>query len=101
MDNTPIYPAFLRRGAAPAIPVTFVTTATWPDIRSGLEAQARAYADAAAFEPRPGRHLLLPGPEGTLAGAIDGAHGPAADLLDDLEPAERLPPGELHESISP
>ena len=31
---------------------------------------ARAFADAAGFEPKPGRHLLLPGAEGALAGAL-------------------------------
>jgi leucyl aminopeptidase len=95
MDNAPIHPVFLR-GQAPAVLVTFVTAATWPEIRTGLEAGARAYADAAGFEPRPGRHLLLPGPDGTLAGVlfgIEGADGARPDLLRPGALATVLPAG--------
>src|SRR5262249_51144477 len=52
------------------IPVTFVTSATWADVRNRLDARARAFAEAAGFEPRAGRHLLLPGPDGALVGVL-------------------------------
>src|SRR5436190_2233947 len=89
MENIPIHPAFLRRGETPSVPITFVTAATWPAIRSGLDAPARAYADAAGFEPRPGRHLLLPGPQEALAGVLFAIEG-----NDDRHP-DRLRPGAL------
>src|SRR5262245_50451738 len=81
MANSPLHPAF----AAPhgtGIPVTFVTSATWADVRNRLDARARAFAEAAGFEPRAGRHLLLPGPDGALAGvlfAIENAADSSAD----------------------
>src|SRR5262245_8778985 len=70
-----MHPAFAPHGA-PAVPVTFVTTATWPDVRSRLDAHSRAFADAAGFEPRPGRYLLLPGPDGNLGAVLFGLEAP-------------------------
>src|SRR5258708_29324929 len=66
-----MHPIFVSPGAA-AAPVRFVTPATWADIRAGLDAPARAFADAAGFEPRAGRHLLLPAPDGGLAAVLFG-----------------------------
>ena len=37
------------------------------DVRARLDAPARAFADAAGFEPKAGRHLLLPGQRGPAA----------------------------------
>jgi leucyl aminopeptidase len=67
-----------------AAPVTFVTAATWPQARERLDAKSRAFAAAAGFEPRAGRHLLLPGGDGSLAGVLFGledADDAAKDLL--------------------
>ena len=50
-----------------AIAIRFATPATWTDIRAGLDPTARTFADAAGFEPRAGRHLLLPTCDGGLA----------------------------------
>jgi len=64
--------------------VTFVTPASFPQRRAALGQRERAFADAAGFEPKPGRHLLLPGPDGTLAAvlfALDGADDPGKDLF--------------------
>src|SRR5690349_11957816 len=68
-----MHPVFVAPSDPAAIPVRCVTPATWPDVRAGLDAPARAFADAAGFEPRAGRHLLLPGRDGTLAGVLFGA----------------------------
>ena len=58
------HPAFVVRGSA-AVPIRFVSAATWREHRaSGSTRAARAFADAAGFEPRPGQHLLLPGADG-------------------------------------
>ena len=76
-----MHPIFVPPGAA-AVPVRFVTPATWADIRAGLDAPARAFADAAGFEPRAGRHLLMPAPDGGLAGVLfglDAEDNPARD----------------------
>jgi leucyl aminopeptidase len=55
-----------------AIPIWFVTKATWPDIRAGLPAPAQAYAEAAGFEPKAGRHLAVPSADGSIAAILFG-----------------------------
>jgi leucyl aminopeptidase len=70
--------------ASAAVPVTFVTAATWTQARERLDAKSRAFAAAAGFEPRAGRHLLLPGPDGGLSGVLFGlenADDAGKDLL--------------------
>jgi leucyl aminopeptidase len=83
MANSSLHPAFAPPNGT-GTPVTFVTPATWADVRSRLDARTRAFAEAAGFEPRPGRHLLLPGPDGALAGVlftIENASDTSADLF--------------------
>ena len=67
-----MHPAFATPGTAPATPIWFVTGAAWPALRLALEPGARAFVDAAGFEPKPGRHLLLPGKAEGLAGVLFG-----------------------------
>jgi leucyl aminopeptidase len=67
-----MHPAFATRGSAASIPIWFVTAATWRDISAGLDQNACAFAKAAGFEPLPGRHVLLPGPDGALAAVLFG-----------------------------
>jgi leucyl aminopeptidase len=81
-----MHPIFSSPGATPAVPVTFVTSATWPQLRTALDAHAAAYAEAAGFEPRAGQHLLLPGPDGRLAGVL---------LALDDAPSDPFRPGAL------
>jgi leucyl aminopeptidase len=67
-----------------ATPVTFVTAATWRQVREGLDPRSRAFADAAGFAPGAGRHLMLPTADGGLAGVLFGledADVPGKDLL--------------------
>ena len=65
---------FVARGAADAVPIWFVTAANYPDVRKVLGAEASAFADAAGFEPKAGRHLILPGKNG-LGGVLFGIEG--------------------------
>jgi leucyl aminopeptidase len=85
MTHPSIPAVFVPRGSASAaVPVTFVTAARWSEQRASLEAPASAFATAAGFEPRAGRHLLLPGKDGALAGVLFGlenADDPARDLM--------------------
>src|ERR1700722_19945708 len=73
---------FVAHGTADAVPIWFVTAATYADVRARLEASARAFADAAGFDPKAGRHLLLPGKNG-LGGVLFGieANGDVKDLF--------------------
>jgi leucyl aminopeptidase len=72
-----------------AIPITFVTKATWGDIRAGLAAPAAAFAEAAGFDASPGQIQLLPDATGGLAGVLFG--------LENAEARDREPllPGKL------
>jgi leucyl aminopeptidase len=80
-----MHPVFLAPGeAAASVPVSFVTSANWPELRDRLDGRQRAFAAAAGFEPKAGRHLLLPGPDGGLAGvlfALEPAEDPHKDLF--------------------
>src|SRR5215475_1538055 len=69
MATPTLHPAFAPPDGA-GTAVTFVTSASWAEVRGRLDARAQAFADTADFEPRTGRHLLLPGADGTLAGVL-------------------------------
>jgi leucyl aminopeptidase len=72
-----MHPTFLPRGpVAGTVPVTFVNAATWRDLREGLGSSARAFAEASGFEPKAGRHLLLPATDGSLAGVLFALEAP-------------------------
>ena len=91
-----MHPVFLARGAAPAAPVTFVTPATWAERRVALDTPTRRYAEAAGFEPKAGRHLLLPAPDGGVAGvlfALENADDPLKDTFRPGALAGLLPAG--------
>ncbi len=62
---------FISGRSVAAIPIWFVTAATYAEVRERLAPGARAYADAAGFEPKPGHALLLPGASG-LDGVLFG-----------------------------
>src|SRR5262249_39005126 len=66
-----MHPVFLPRGhSATTVPVTFVNASTLRGRRERLDGRARAFADAAGFEPKAGRPLLLPAADGALAGVL-------------------------------
>src|SRR5947209_10119555 len=85
-----MHPVFVARGEAPAVPIWFATTETWASLREGLDPRARAFADAAGFEPQPGRQLLLPGAGDSLAGVLFGIEAAAKPDKDRFLPG-RLP----------
>jgi leucyl aminopeptidase len=91
-----MHSVFLARGAKPTLPVTFVTAASWPQQRSQLDDRTRAFAEAAGFEPKAGRHLLLPAAEGGIAGALfalENTDDPLKDLFRPGTLATLLPAG--------
>ena len=66
-----MHPAF-RMPGGDAIPIHVATPEGWESLRKRLDPAALAYADAAGFEPKAGKHVLLPGQNGVqsvLAGA--------------------------------
>jgi leucyl aminopeptidase len=81
-------PSIFTTSGSAAIPIWFVTAANYNEIREGLPAGARAFADAAGFEPKPGRYLALPGEDG-LSGILFGLEN--ADDAKDLFLPGQLP----------
>jgi leucyl aminopeptidase len=86
-----MHPALVAPGA-PAQPIWFVTPETFLQTCALLEAPARAFIEAACFEPKAGRHLILPekGQAGVLF-ALEGGDDPKDPFL----------PGRLAELLSP
>jgi leucyl aminopeptidase len=89
-----MHPVFVTPGSAPAVPIWFVTGSTWAALHVALEPGARAFVDAAGFDPKPGRHLLLPGKGDGLGGVLFGLEADAGEAdpflpgrLADLLPA--------------
>ena len=58
--------------ATAAIPITFATKTTWAAISRGLPEPARQFAAANEFTARPGKCLILPAPDGTIAQVVFG-----------------------------
>jgi leucyl aminopeptidase len=84
-----MHPIFVTDGAA-TVPIWFVTSSNWGDIRTTMSSSARAFAEASGFEPEPGRHLLLPQPDGALSGVLFGIDSPEKAVKDLFLPG-RLP----------
>jgi len=79
---------FTANRAGAAIPIWFVSKANYAELREQLEPRARAFADAAGFEPKPGHYLVLPGESG-LGGILFGLEN-ADEARDPFLPG-RLP----------
>jgi leucyl aminopeptidase len=88
--------AFLPAGKGKTTPITFVNASAWSSAREALDARSRAYADAVAFEPKPGRHLLLSSAQGGLAAVLFALEPPENRTKNLFLPgalADVLPPG--------
>ena len=84
MDST-----FTAGRSADAVPIWFVTGKTYAELRERLDEGARTFADAAGFEPKAGRHLLLPARSG-LGEVLFGLDDPDEARNDPFLPG-RLP----------
>jgi leucyl aminopeptidase len=87
-----MHSAFVGRSKS-AHPIWFVTPATFPKVVEKLDKRARAFVEASGFEPKPGRHLILPS-AGGLGGVLfglesrpDGANAFLPGLLPGALPA--------------
>ena len=72
----------LTDAGASAHPIWPVQEETWQEIREGLPACAARFAEAQGFEPKPGRHCLLPDADGSLFGVLFGLDGRSAKRPD-------------------
>ena len=92
-----MHPVFVRQGTtADAVPIWFVTAAGWDDGAEPADAPTRAFARAAGFEPLPGNHLLVPGPDAKLSAVLFGIENSKAATKNKFLPgklADLLPSG--------
>jgi len=78
-----MHPIFASPDEA-AVPILFVTAATFDKTIETIDDRERAFVRAAGFQPKAGRHLLVPAADGYLAGVlfgIENADDPAKDLF--------------------
>jgi leucyl aminopeptidase len=81
---------------ASAIPITFVTKATWEAIKGALPAAARQFALASDFSAKPGKYLALPAADGRIAQVLFGLEDETSRSHDLFRPGALpglLPPG--------
>ena len=67
-----------------AVPILFVTAKTFTEATKILDAREHVFIKAAGFEPKAGKHLLVPNETGKLAGVLFGleeADDPVKDLF--------------------
>jgi leucyl aminopeptidase len=79
-----MHPIFATAGDGGAIPIRFITSAGFAQATTALGERERRFVNAAGFEPKPGKHLLIPDVHGNLATVLFGlepADDPAKDLF--------------------
>jgi leucyl aminopeptidase len=79
-----------------AVPILFVTAKTFTEATKVLDAREHVFIKAAGFEPKAGKHLLVPNETGKLAGVLFGiedADDPVKDLFRPGALAGLLPAG--------
>jgi leucyl aminopeptidase len=90
-----MHPLFVPAGTE-AVPILFVTAATFDQAVSVVDDREMTFVKAAGFAPKPSRHLLVPAADGKLAGVLFGlenADEADKDLLRPGSLSTLLPPG--------
>jgi leucyl aminopeptidase len=91
-----MHSVFETTPAPSAIPITFVTKATWEAISTELPAHGRQFAQANGFAAKPGACLTLPAADGKIAQVLFGLEETASKNRDLFRPGALpglLPPG--------
>jgi leucyl aminopeptidase len=82
------HPIFTKAGDAPAVPILFVTAANFVRATKILDEREHAYVRTAGFEPKPGRHLVVPTADGALAGVLFGIEAADEPVKDPFRPGQ-------------
>lgn len=86
----------LASGAEASRPIWLADESSWPGLRDALPEPMRRFADGQRFEAKPGKHCLLPGPDGDIGGVLMGLDPEGARGADPFLPgrlATLLPAG--------
>ena len=98
-----MHPIFASAGEQ-AVPILFVTAATFEKTIENIDDRERAFVLAAGYEPKPGHHLIVSASDGKLAGvlfAIENADEPVKDLFRPGQLSSLLPSGTYRFANSP
>jgi leucyl aminopeptidase len=99
-----MHPMFESADEVQAVPILFVTAANFSEATKVLDERAHVFVRAAGFEPKPGRHLVVPAADGKLAGVlfgIEAADAPVKDLFRPGQLSGLLPPGSYRFANAP
>jgi leucyl aminopeptidase len=91
-----MHPIFAKADEAPAIPILFVSADNLDAATKILDAREHVFVRASGYEPKPGKHLVVPSADGKLAGVlfgIEAADEPAKDLFRPGQLVNTLPAG--------
>ena len=91
-----MHSAFETAPVTPAIPISFVTKATWDAVAADLASPGRQFALANGFNAKPGSWLALPDANGEIAQIIFGLDSESGKFRDPFRPGQLpglLPPG--------
>jgi leucyl aminopeptidase len=83
-----MHPIFAPADATPAIPILFVNAATFAPTLAAIDDREQTYVRATGYEPKPGRHLIVPKADGTIAGVLFGIEAADEPLKDLLRPGQ-------------
>ena len=82
-----MHPLLASAGEARATPIWFMHAGNADEVLKGFGERERNFANAAGFEPKPGKLLLLPSLDGKLAGVLFGLEKPG-DPIDPFRPGQ-------------
>ena len=83
-----MHPVFVKAGETPAVPILFVNAGNFAEATKILDAREHVFVRAAGFEPKPGKHLVVPAPDGTLAGVLFGIENADTPVKDFFRPGQ-------------
>ena len=92
-----MHPVFETAASPGAIPITFVTKATWNEVSGALPAEGRQFAQANGFTARAGECLTLPAQDGRIVQVLFGLEDEAAKWRDLFRPGQL--PGLLPQGV--
>ncbi len=98
-----MHPIFVTADAQ-AVPILFVTDSNFAEATKIIDQRERAFVRAAGFEPKPGKHLIVPDAAGKLAGVLFGLEEAGDQTLDLFRPgalAGLLPAGSYRFANAP
>jgi leucyl aminopeptidase len=104
MEHPILAKAGQETGEAPAVPILFVNAGSFDQATKILDAREHVFVRAAGFEPKPGRHLVVPAADGKLAGVLFGIEATDEPVKDPFRPGQlvnMLPAGSYRFANAP